>query len=115
MEPLWTPTPQASPPTPNPPQSHYTPPSTLAIMTEEFSSAVAACEEILFTPAGAAGTPWQRLFEPFDFFGGFKNFLQVQRAAFPCARPHSYLVLPPANSHAALPTPLTPHPPTHPP
>jgi poly(A) polymerase Pap1 len=60
-----------------PPRPH---PSTLAIMTDEFASAVAACEEILFTPAGPGGTPWARLFDPFDFFGSFKNFLQVGAA-----------------------------------
>lgn len=48
-------------------------------MTEEFAAALGACEEILFQPAGPAGvTPWDRLFEPFDFFNGFKNFLQVR-------------------------------------
>jgi poly(A) polymerase Pap1 len=47
-------------------------------MTEEFAAALSACEEVLFTPAGAGGvTPWARLFEPFDFFGTHKNFLQV--------------------------------------
>ncbi|KAI8476616.1 MAG: Poly(A) polymerase central domain-containing protein [Monoraphidium minutum] len=52
---------------------------TLQIMTEEFAGALAACEEILFTPPGpGAPTPWARLFEPFDFFGGYKNFLQAR-------------------------------------
>jgi hypothetical protein len=46
-------------------------------MTAEFAHAVSVCEEVLFTPAGPGGTPWGRLFEPFDFFGAFKNFLQV--------------------------------------
>ena len=61
----------------SPPLRPPLPGSTLATMTEEFAAATALCEDILFTPAGAKGTQWQRLFEPFDFFGSFKNFLQV--------------------------------------
>lgn len=56
-------------------------PSTLAIMSEEFASALSQCEQMLFTPCAGA-TPWGRLFEPYDFFGSFKNFLQVR---FGCA------------------------------
>jgi poly(A) polymerase len=55
---------------------------TLGIMTAEFAGALRACERILFAPPPpGAPTPWHELFEPFDFFGAFKNFLQVEVAA----------------------------------
>ena len=51
---------------------------TLKIMTAEFAAAWALCEGVLFRPAAGGGaTPWAALFEPLDFFGSFKNFLQV--------------------------------------
>ena len=49
-------------------------------MTDEFAGAWALCEDVLFRPSDEPGarTPWARLFEPLDFFGSYKNFLQVR-------------------------------------
>ncbi len=44
-------------------------------MQEEFVGATKLCKEIKRTDGGR--TNWQRLFEPYDFFKTYKNYLQV--------------------------------------
>ena len=48
-----------------------------AIAQEEFLGATHLCRDI--RNSNSRRTNWQRLFEPYDFFKGFKNYLQVWR------------------------------------
>ena len=44
---------------------------------EEFVGAQRLCATIKRADGGRVN--WQRLFEPYDFFNGFKNYLQVRQ------------------------------------
>ena len=46
-----------------------------ALMQEEFVGATKLCKDIKRTDGGRMN--WQRLFEPYDFFRSYKNYLQV--------------------------------------
>ena len=46
-----------------------------AALQEEFLGATKLCKEIKRPDGGR--TNWQRLFEPYDFFKSYKNYLQV--------------------------------------
>ena len=46
-----------------------------AWLQEEFLGATKLCKEIKRTDGGR--TNWQRLFEPYNFFKSYKNYLQV--------------------------------------
>lgn len=46
-----------------------------AFPQEEFVGATRLCRDM--KKADRSRANWQRLFEPYDFFKGFKNYLQV--------------------------------------
>ena len=60
-----------------------------ALAQEEFLGATHLCRDIRKSNSRRAN--WQRLFEPYDFFKGFKNYLQVWR---PQKGGHPELTLP---------------------
>jgi hypothetical protein len=73
-----------------------------AIAQEEFLGATHLCRDIRKSNSRRAN--WQRLVEPYDFFKGFKNYLQVwrskemrpSRAYFTCPDDWSPMLIPPA-------------------